>query len=203
MPTTAALHDRRATTSAPIEEIIAMRWSPRSFDADATVSDEQVASLLEAARWAASASNVQARRFVVARRGSAAFETIVGDLMGFNAAWASSASLLVVAIAVTEPEEGATAMQPTAHRWAEYDLGQAMASLAIQAHALGLHVHPMGGIEVEALQRDFALPARYVPVTAVAVGTVAHADLLPEHYRARETAERTRLPLSELVLVDE
>lgn len=202
MPIT-ALHDRRATTSAPIEEIIAMRWSPRSFDREATVSDLQVASLLEAARWASSASNVQARRFLVARRGSAAFETIVGDLMGFNAAWAPSASLLVVAIAVTEPAEESSATQATAYRWAEYDLGQAMASLAIQAHALGLHVHPMGGIDVEGLQRDFALPQAYVPVTAVAVGTVAHPDLLPERYRERETAERTRLPLSELVLVDE
>ncbi len=193
--------DRRATTSAPIEEILAMRWSPRSFDPQATVSDEQVSSLLEAARWASSASNVQARRFIAARRGSVAFGKVVEHLMGFNRAWAPNASLLVVAIAVTEP--GSADEKAGAHRWAEYDLGQSMANLATQAHALGLHVHPMGGIEVDGLRQAFDLPERFLPVPVVAVGTVAHPELLPEHYRDRETAERTRLPLSELVLVDE
>lgn len=189
--------DRRAATSAPIDENLAMRWSPRSFDPDAVLSEEQIASLLEAARWASSAANTQPRRFLVARRGSAAFATVVAHLLGGNPAWAPSASLLVVAIAVVEDEEG----KPL--RWAEYDTGQAMANLAVQAHALGLHVHPMGGIDVEGLRRDFGLPARFVPITAIAVGTVAHPELLPERYRDRESAERTRLPLSELVLVDE
>ena len=64
--------NRRAVTEAPIEEILSMRWSPRSFDPDAVVTDEQVTSLLEAARWAPSANNSQPWRFAVARRGSAA-----------------------------------------------------------------------------------------------------------------------------------
>ena len=58
----------------------------------------------------------------------------------------------------------------------------------------------MGGIEVEAMRQEFDLPERYVPITVTAVGTVASPDLLPEKYRLRETAERTRLPLDELVL---
>ena len=189
--------DRRATTSAPIEEILAMRWSPRSFDQDARLTDEQVASMLEAARWSASAANSQARRFLVARRGSTAFATVVAHLLGGNPDWAPTASVLVVAIAVTEDEEGRTL------RWAEYDTGQAVASLAAQAHALGLHVHQMGGIDAEGLQRAFDLPSRLVPITVTAVGTVAHPELLPERLRERESAERTRLPLTDLVLVDE
>jgi nitroreductase len=190
--------DRRALTDAPIDEILAMRWSPRSFDPDAVVTDEQVTSLLEAARWAASASNVQPRRFIVGKRGTATFDRIERHLMGFNRVWAPNASLLVLAIAVTGPEE---ADRPAgAYRWAEYDTGQSMANLASQAHALGLHAHPMGGIEVEDLRREFDLPERYLPITVTAVGTVASPDLLPEKYRLRETAERTRLPLDELVL---
>ena len=193
--------DRRAVTAAPIEEILAMRWSPRSFDPEAVVTDEQVVSLLEAARWAASASNVQPRRFVVGKRGTETFDRIERHLMGFNRAWAPNASLLVLAIAVTgpeDPEQGAGA-----YRWAEYDTGQAMANLVSQAHALGLHAHPMGGIEVDALRREFDLPERYLPITVTAVGTVASPDLLPEKYRLRETAERARLPLSELVLAQD
>jgi nitroreductase len=190
--------DRRAVTDAPIEELLSMRWSPRSFDPEAVVTDEQVTSLLEAARWAASASNVQPRRFIVGRRGTSTFARIERHLMGFNRAWAPNASLLVLAIAVHGPGE---ADRPsTAYRWAEYDTGQSMANLASQAHALGLHAHPMGGIEVDALREEFDLPEQFVPITVTAVGTVASPDLLPEKYRERETAERNRLPLSELVL---
>jgi nitroreductase len=195
MPTTTT--DRQALTDAPIEQILSMRWSPRSFDADAVVTDDQVTSLLEAARWAASASNVQARRFIVGRRGTETFARIERHLMGFNRIWAPNASLLVLAIAVVAPEGNGPV---GAHRWAEYDLGQSMANLASQAHALGLHAHPMGGIEVADLRAEFDLPERFVPVTVTAVGTVASPDLLPEKYRERETADRTRLPLDELVL---
>ena len=193
--------ERRATTAAPIEEILSMRWSPRSFDESAVVTDEQVTSLLEAARWAASASNVQARRFVVGKRGTATFDRIERHLMGFNRAWAPKASLLVLAIAVTAPEDDGSAVG--AHRWAEYDTGQSMANLTSQAHALGLHAHSMGGIEVEALREEFGLPARFVPITVTAVGTFASPDLLPEHYREREVAVRDRLPLSELILAQD
>lgn len=192
---------RRAITAEPIEEILAMRWSPRAFDPEASVSDAQVGSLLEAARWAASASNVQARRFIVARRGTATFERVLANLAGFNQTWARNAGLLVVGIAVTGPAE---ASEPAgAYRWAEYDLGQSMANLATQAHALGLHVHPMGGIEVDGLRLAFDLPARFVPVTVVAVGALGDPDTLPEKYREREHAERVRLPLDELVLVND
>ena len=188
---------RRAVTGAPILDVLAERWSPRSFDADATVPEEQIASLVEAARWAPSASNRQPRRFIVARRGSDAFERIVGTLVGGNASWADKSSLLVVAIALVEDEQGAP------FRWAEYDTGQAVANLATQAHALGLHVHQMGGIDAEGLQRAFDLPPTLVPITVTAIGTVAHPELLPERLRERESAERTRLPLTDLVLVDE
>ena len=75
-----------------------------------------------------------------------------------------------------------------------------MANLASQAHALGLHAHPMGGIEVADLRAEFDLPERYLPITVTAIGTVGSPDLLPEQYRERETAERTRLPLDELVI---
>jgi nitroreductase len=195
MPTT--LDDRRAVTAAPIEEILSMRWSPRSFDPEATVSDEQVTSMLEAARWAASASNVQPRRFIVGRRGTETFARIERHLMGFNRIWAPNASLLVLAIAVLGPEGDEPA---GAYRWAEYDTGQSMANLASQAHALGLHAHPMGGIEVADLRAEFDLPELFLPITVTAVGTVASPDLLPEKYREREIAQRTRLPLDELVL---
>ena len=189
--------DRRAETTAPIEEILAMRWSPRAFDPEAELTDQQLASLLEAARWASSAQNSQPARFIVGRRGTAVFDRIEQHLMGFNRAWAPNASALVLAVVSTEDAEG----KPL--RWAEYDAGQAMANLAVQAHALGLHVHPMGGIEVDALRAEFDLPQQLVPITVTAVGTVGSPESLPDRYRERESAQRTRLPMTDLLIAAE
>ncbi|WIB67931.1 nitroreductase family protein [Curtobacterium sp. MCBD17_035] len=185
---------RSTDSSRPLVPLLEERWSPRSFDETATIDDDTVTTLLEAARWAPSASNTQPRRFVVGRRGTPTFDVIMEHLMGFNQAWAHRASALVVAIAETADEDG----QP--RRWAEYDLGQAIAALSVQAHAEGLHVHQLGGIDVDGLRTAFALPERFVPVTVTAIGTVADPSQLDEQAAARELAPRTRLPLDELVL---
>jgi nitroreductase len=188
---------RAAETAAPIHDLLAERWSPRSFDTAATIPHQQIASQLEAARWAPSAANLQPRRFVVARRGSDSFRIITDALAEGNRAWAPNASLYVVAIAVTADADGKT------YRWAEYDAGQAMAHLTIQAHDLDLHVHPMGGFDAEALRAAFGLPETAVPISVSAIGTLAPAEDLPERFRARESAPRTRLPLDEIVVVDD
>ena len=137
------------------------------FDASYEARTAEVESLLEAARWAPSAQNHQPRRFVVARRGTETFDTIVGALLSFNAMWAGHASALVVALAETSTVEGDD--RPTA----EYDLGQAIAALTVQAHAEGLHVHQMAGIDAAGLAAAFGLPERFVPFTVTAIGTVA------------------------------
>jgi len=186
---------RTSDTAVPIVELLDERWSPRSYDPEATISDEQLTALLEAARWAPSASNMQPRRFIVGRRGTSTFDTILANLMGFNTVWAGNAAALIVAIAEASTEEG------EARRWAEYDLGAAMAALGVQAHAEGLHTHQMGGIEVGGLRTAFDLPERFVPVTITAVGVVDSADKLPEQLAERETLPRTRLPLDDLVIV--
>jgi nitroreductase len=185
---------RSTDSSQPLVSLLEERWSPRSYDETATISDDTLDALLEAARWAPSAANTQPRRFIVGRRGTETFRKIQEQLMGFNGAWAHRSSALVVAIAETESADG------DARRWAEYDLGQSIAALGVQAHAEGLHLHQMGGIEVDGLRAAFDLPERFVPVTVTAIGTVAHPSQLDEQAAARETAERTRLPLAELVL---
>src|SRR5689334_18618950 len=68
---------RTADTSAPLLPALAERWSPRSFDPAAPVDEDKLRAALEAARWSPSANNTQPWRFIVARRGSEAFEKVV------------------------------------------------------------------------------------------------------------------------------
>ncbi|MHA7279647.1 nitroreductase family protein [Arthrobacter sp. MDT2-2] len=190
-----AITTRTADTRVPLLPELAERWSPRSFDPQATISEDQLDALLEAARWAPSASNNQPRRFIVARRGTSVFDTIVSALVGFNAAWAHHASALIVGIAETSSVEG------DVRPYAEYDLGQAVAHLSVQAEAEGLVTHQMAGVEWDRIVAAFDLPDNMKPMTITAVGTVDEPDKLPEALAERETAPRTRLPLEELVLV--
>jgi len=185
--------DRSADTDSTLIPALAERWSPRGFDAAAVIDERLLTTVLEAARWAPSASNSQPSRFIVARRGSDDFATIETGLMGFNRAWASAASVLIVNIAELETEG-------KENRWARYDLGQAVAHLSVQAQHEGLHSHQMGGIDTGVLSDAFGLAENHAIVSVIALGVLADVATLDPALLERESAPRSRKPLSELLI---
>ncbi|WP_200308486.1 nitroreductase family protein [Streptomyces adelaidensis] len=182
---------RTATTAVAVHPLLAERWSPRSFDPTRTISDEELLPLLEAARWAPSARNRQPWRFLVGRRGDTTYQRIFATLMSSNQLWAGNSSLLVAAVAAEFQENG------TPNHGSAYDTGLAVAQLSVQAHALGLHAHQMGGFDPDRLRTSLEVPDGYRPLSVTAIGALAPADLLPGDLRARETATRERRPLTE------
>lgn len=188
---------KNAQTDAPILDVLAARWSPRSYTAE-PIDEGKLASALEAARWSASGGNSQPWRFIVARRGSAAFDKVVASLAPFNQAWAPSASVLLVGL-YTELRDQAGNLRNTVF----YDLGQAMAHLSVQAHHDGLHVHQMTGFDPAVIADSFDLPADVKPFVVATIGTAGSPDDLDEALAERERAPRTRLSRDEILLVDE
>ncbi len=186
---------RTATTTAPIHPLLAERWSPRSFRAT-PVTDDELRSLLEAARWAPSAANHQPSRFLVGRRDEdgpdATYAPLLDALAHGNQVWASRAPLLVAGVVRVRNEDGGE--RPVG----PFELGLAVAQLSFQAHALGLHVHPMGGFDAVAIADALAVPDDHRVVVVLAVGRVGSPDDLPETLAHREVAERHRLPLEQL-----
>jgi nitroreductase len=185
---------RHAPTDAPLIAPLVERWSPRSYDPTAELSEQDVRTLLEAARWAPSANNLQPWRFIVARRGSEQFTLVHDALMGFNQAWADSAAALIVNVAEIANEAG----EP--RPWAKYDLGQAVAHMTVQAQHDGLHTHQMGGFDGARLAEAFGLRDGLEIVSITAVGKVGDASALPEPLREREVAPRSRKPIDEIVI---
>ncbi len=183
-----------ASTAVPVHPLLAERWSPRGFDRAHEVSDDEVAALLEAARWAPSAGNSQPWRFLVARRGEQAYGQLFAALRPGNQVWAGSASALILVAASVVADDG------TSRPWALYDTGQAVAALVTQAQAQGLGVHQMGGFDTAAVRADFGLDETVTPVVVVAVGRADPDADLPEHLAAREAAPRTRRPVGDLML---
>jgi nitroreductase len=176
--------------------VLADRWSPRAYDASLPVDEVALTSALEAARWSPSANNSQPWRFIVARRGTEAFDKVTANLMGFNQAWAGSAGVLIVALAETVDENG------NERPWAKYDVGQSVAHLTVQAHHDGLHAHQMGGFVADGLREAFGFDERFAPISVTALGVLGSPDDLPEALREREVAPRTRADLDEILLVN-
>ena len=184
--------DHRAQTDFLLMEQLATRHSPRAFDPDADLSDEQIGSLLEAARWSASSSNSQPWRLFVVRRGTPEFDRVVAALASGNQSWATNASVLIVNVAKMVTDEGKE------EKWAAYDVGQAAAHLSIQATDMGLIVHQMGGFDGEALSAAVGIDADHRPWTVLAVGYHGDISVLSEKLQERENKPRARKPLDEI-----
>jgi nitroreductase len=179
-----------------VHPLISERWSPRALDPAAKITDAQLESLFEAARWAASSGNTQPARWLVGRRGDASFQQIFAALRPGNQSWAGAASALIVGCVVTEDETGRPMPKP------DYVLGLAGQNLVLQAVAEGLVAHQMGGFSPEAIATSFGFPSTARAVVVIAVGTLGSPSLLPEDLAAREVAPRVRKPLTELVFTD-
>ncbi len=166
----------------PIAGQFLTRWSPRAF-ADVAMTEAQVLSVLEAARWAPSASNNQPWRFVWGLRGDAGFAAILEALVPFNRSWAEKAAALVMVASVDQTERDGVKSD---NRWHAFDAGAAWAQMGLQAQAMGLSAHAMGGFDVETAERLLNAPKGLVLQAVVAIGTRGDAASLPEGLQARE-----------------
>lgn len=183
-----------AIADYPIHELIQRRWSPRAF-AEQPVEPEKLRMLFEAARWSASSSNLQPWSFLVARRHEEpeAFARMVDCLSPGNVPWAAQAPVLVVAVAnlFRKPE--------VRNRHAYHDVGMATQNLAIQATALDLYLHLMGGFSPDKARQAFAIPEDHEAVTMVALGYLGDPAQLADNHRESELKARERRPLTEFV----
>lgn len=177
-----------------LHPLISTRKSTRAFS-EKPVEPEKLRSILEAARWAPSASNIQPWRFVVAVKDrSEDHERMANLLFEGNRIWAEKASVLLLSVAqVTDAASG------KANKFALHDVGLATENLALQATSMGLTAHLMGGFHVDRARATFNIPGEYEPVAIIALGYEGTAEFLPKTLIDRELAPRFRKPLSEIV----
>lgn len=168
------------TTDLPVEQLFLDRWSPRAFD-ESTISDQDLETLFDAARWAPSAFNWQPWRFLYAKRDSADWDRFLNLLVPFNATWASRASALVFVLSDTLIGEDA---KPSHSH--SFDAGAAWALLALQATRLGFAVHGMTGVDFDKARAELLVPERFRIEAAVAIGRQGDKAILPEQLQQRE-----------------
>jgi nitroreductase len=187
-------HVKHAPDVEGVLPIFHRRWSPRSFS-DREVSPADLAKVFEAARWAASSFNEQPWRWLVGKRNSPTFNKILDSLMPFNQAWAGNAPVLILGTAKTTFSHN-----NTPNRVALYDLGAASSYLTLQAAALGLVAHQMGGFDQDAARKSLEIPDDFLIGAVIALGYQGEPEALTnDQMQAQEKAPRQRKPLSEIV----
>ena len=163
------------TSATPIQPQFLQRMSPRAFVPEA-LTTAQVEQLGEAAHWAPSASNKQPWLFAYALRDDAnwaAFSNIPNE---GNRRWCLNAGALIVLLSDKQASAGKHS----------FDAGCAWGYLALEAHAMGLATHAMGGFSAEEAQKVLGLPEHLVPECVIAVGRQGDAASLPDDLRERE-----------------
>jgi len=181
------------TAGHPISKLFLDRWSPRAFDGQ-PVPPADLMTMLEAARWAPSASNLQPWRFLYALKGGPDWELFLGFLNEGNRAWCKDAGALIVLLSKTtrtSKDGGEVPSYTHAH-----DAGCAWGFLALQAVMMGYDAHGMAGIDRERAARDLGVPAEYRIEQMIAVGRRSDPASLSEQVRARERPNGRR-PLAE------
>lgn len=177
-----------------ILDVLRRRWSPKVFS-NRPVEPGKLRAILEAARWAPSSHNEQPCSFVLAtKENGEAFSLLLSCLHEKNRQWAQHAPVLILSVAKMYRE-----IDGKANRYAFHDVGLATASLMMQATALGLYTHPMGGFSVEKAREVLGIPEGYEPVAVSALGYLPESWELDKPRVEPILKNRTRKGLEEFV----
>ncbi|MDP8243874.1 MAG: nitroreductase family protein [Candidatus Hinthialibacter antarcticus] len=181
------------TAEFPVHDIFINRNSPRAMSGEA-ISDNELMSLFEAARWASSCYNEQPWRFVYAMRGSQPFQRFMNCLVEFNQTWCNNAAALIVLVS-----QDTFALNNNPNDWHSFDSGSAWQSLALQGSVNGLVVHGMAGFDKEKAAAAVNLPGGHSVEIMIAVGKPGPIDVLPQDMQKGETPSQ-RKPMKEIAL---
>ncbi|GJE01977.1 nitroreductase family protein [Methylobacterium isbiliense] len=176
------------TADYPIDPLFLERWSPRAFTGE-PISEADLFTMIEAARWAPSSYNSQPWRFIWARRDTPHWDALFGLLVPGNQKWVkdTAALLFLVSNGMMNTKDG---LQPS---WsASFDTGTASALFQLQAIRMGWHAHGMTGFDKERAPGVLNLPPHHRVEAAFAVGRRADPATLTEEQRARETPNGRR-----------
>lgn len=185
---------KEAVPHHPVHKFISARWSPYAFSRR-LIPREDLLSIFEAARWAASSFNEQPWRYLVASRDREEdFEKVLSCLLEGNQAWARKVPTLALGCIRTSFTHNGRF-----NRVAQHDLGLASASLTFEATSRGIFVHQMAGIRPDKAREVFSIPDGFEAVTALALGYRADPGAGAPELRARDEGSRTRRTQSEFV----
>src|SRR3989344_5797969 len=163
----------------PIDKIFLERWSPRSLSNE-NFTEEELLTLIEAARWTPSSSNVQPWRFLYAMHNTSEFKIFFELLGDFNKMWCKTAGALLVLISKKISDDG----EP--NNLYSFSAGSAFMSFALQARMENLVAHGMAGFDYGKAKLILKIPENYSVECMIAVGKQGNIEDLHERMQSSE-----------------
>jgi nitroreductase len=163
--------------------LLKTRRSIRRYRPD-PVPDEMVQQLMEAARWAPSASNRQPWDFIVVRD-EAILKEVAQHAAFYFVKWAHAEEAPLIIVLCGD------ARNPAYRRYLHEDIGIAGTQIMLQAEVLGLGTCWLGGVDRKAIAGVLKLPDHLEVVGLLTVG-----------FPDEDPPPTSRKPLSEIVHYD-
>lgn len=183
-------------TEYPCAEEFLTRHSTRAFDSNAQISEDDLFSCFEAAKWAPSCSNSQSWRYLYASRGSNAYEGILESMVEFNQNWAKHAPYLILICSRIQSLKKEAPL-----RTHSFDTGLSCMQFILQAHKKQIACHVMDGFSHEKIRAFFNIPEIYHIEALMACGKKGDVLALSKELQERELPSLRR-GLKEFVAFD-
>lgn len=170
----------KRTPEFQVHELIINRWSSRAMSGE-LITQQELMSLFEAAKWAPSAHNNQPWRFLYAQKETPHWDRFFNLLVPFNQSWTKNASTLIVVLSSKNFEHNE---KPS--RTHSFDTGSACQNLLLQATLLGLVAHSMEGFDYDRARKELSIPDTYDIEAMIAIGKPGDVKKLPEGLQKME-----------------
>ncbi len=174
-----------------VNKIFINRWSPRAMSGE-EITNEELMTLFEAAKWAPSSYNNQPWRFLFAKRNTENWDLFFNLLAEGNKLWAKNAAVLIVIISKTTFDYNNKPLKTHT-----FDSGAAWENLALQTSLKGLVAHGMEGFDWERAKKELNIPDDYKVEAMAAIGKPGKKEDLPEKIREGEVPS-SRKKISEI-----
>jgi nitroreductase len=158
--------EKRGLRTVDVLEAIKGRRSVRVFKSERSVSQEDVWELIEAARWAPSAGNVQPWEFVIVRKPQMKRKLALAAL---GQSFIEEASVVVV-VCADENRSSESYGQRGRTLYCIQDTAAAIQNINLAAHSLGLGTCWVGAFQEEEVKKALETPRGIRPVALIPVG---------------------------------
>lgn len=165
-------------------EAIRSRRSVRAFESGKNVSEETVEKLVDSARWAPSAGNIQPWEFIIVR--SAEVKKRLAEA-ALNQSFIEEAPV-VIAVCANENRSSERYGQRGKTLYCIQDTAAAIQNIHLTAHSMGLSTCWVGAFKEEDASEILNVPNGIRPVALIPVG-----------YPSEFPSARTRRPVEKIV----
>lgn len=177
--------------SKSLLSLMKARHSGRSYDPTKTVSQKVMDILMEAVRLTPSCFGDEPWRYIMCNKqnNQNAWEKLLNCLDESNQKWAKDAQILIISLSAKNFRKS----DKGENFWANHDTGAANYGLMLQATAMNLMAHQMGGFDKNEIIERFNIPDSFNVMSVIAVGY---------EKEGAEVKEKKRKPIEEIFFYD-